>query len=79
MQRRSAITGLVVEASRVIHEMVSVLSKPECGEAMRAVETAARMVALWRTRAVISRLDFVGKTLVFVDETNYVIIYGGQG
>ena len=37
--------GLIVKASRVLHETVGVFSDPEHGVAMRTVETAARRVA----------------------------------
>ena len=55
MQRRSATTGFIVKALRVLHEMVGVLSDPERGTAMRVVGTAAMRVALWRTRTAIPR------------------------
>ena len=59
MRRKSATTGLIVEASRVIQETVGVLSKTERGAAMQALGTASRRVASYRTRATISRSKLV--------------------
>ena len=54
MRRRSVITGLIVEALRVLHETVGVLSDPEHGADMRASRAAARMIACeereWQTQ-----------------------------
>ena len=46
MRRRFATTGLIIEASNVLHEIVGVLSDPEHGAAMRTVGTATKRVAL---------------------------------
>ena len=51
MQRRSATTGLIVEASCVLHDMVGVLYVSERG--------AARSVASWRIRLARSRSELV--------------------
>ena len=59
MRRRSATTGLFVEASRVLQETVGVLSYLERGTSMRASGTDSRMVASWITRAASSRSEFV--------------------
>ena len=79
MWRRSATTGLIVEASRVLQEMVGVLSNPEHDAAMRASRTASKRVASWITRAARFRLDFVMVTLIFFDNTKSAMMLGGQG
>ena len=63
----------------MLHNTVGMLTDPECGAAMCAVETATRRVALWRTRAESSRSDFVIVPLRFLDKTNSVIIPVSQG
>ena len=45
MQRRSATTGLIVDASRVLQEMVGVLSDPERGTAMFASGHTSKRIA----------------------------------
>ena len=45
MRRRSTTTGLIVDASLVLQEMVGVLSDPEQGAASLASSTAARRVS----------------------------------
>ena len=70
MQRRSATTGLIVEASRMIQDMVAVLFDLERGTAMRASGTASRMVASWRTMAARSMLEFAIFPLIFLTRLN---------
>ena len=79
MRRRSATTGLVAEASCVLHKMVVVLSGLECGAAMRAVGTSIRRVASWRMRATSSRSDFVIVPLRLFDETKSAMMSSSQG
>ena len=55
MWRRSATTGLIMEASRVIKETVGVLSEPEHGAAMQAFGTDLRRMASYKTKAARSR------------------------
>ena len=45
MRRRSATTGLIVEAFHMLHRKAGMLSDPERGMDMRTVGTAARRVA----------------------------------
>ena len=59
MRRRSATTGFIIEASRVLQETVSGLSEPECGASMGALGTASRRVASCRIRAARSRSELV--------------------
>ena len=59
MQRRSATTGSIMEALCAIQETVGVLSDPERSAAMHASGNVSRRVYLWRTRATISRSEFV--------------------
>ena len=59
MWRRSATTGLVMEASHVLQETVGVLSEPERGAAMRSLGTASRRVASCKIRAARSRSELV--------------------
>ena len=79
MQRRSATTGLMVNASRVLHKTVGVLSNTERGAAIVASGHASRRVASWRTRASSSRLEFVRFPSGFLSEIIAVMISGGQG
>ena len=76
MCRSSAATGLIVEASRMLHERVGVLSSLECGAAMRTLVTDARRVFSLPTRVASSWSDFVIFPSMFVDETKSTIIYG---
>ena len=78
MQRSSTTTGLIVEASHVLHETVGVLSDRKCGAAVHAVGTATRKVALWRTRVASSSSEFVIVTLRFVDKTKYAMVSSGR-
>ena len=59
MRRRSATTGLIMEASCVLQEKVGVLSEPEHGDAMLALGTASRRVASYKTRAASLISEFV--------------------
>ena len=79
MRRSSATTRFIFKALCGLHKTVGWLSDPERGAAMRAAGTAARRVALWRTRVVRSRSEFVKVPLRFVCETNCVMISGVQG
>ena len=79
MKRESVTTGLIAEASRVLHETVGVLSKLKRGAAMRAVGTANRRVASCRTRAASLRSEFLIVPLGFIGETNSAMMSGGQG
>ena len=58
MRSSSETTGLIIEALRVLHKTVDVLSNRERGVSMYAVGTAIRRVALWRTRTAILRSEF---------------------
>ena len=78
MQRRSATTRLIVDASLVIQETVGVLSDPECGAAMRASGTAARSVALCRTITANSRSELAIAPSLFVEYTRLEMMYSGQ-
>ena len=79
MQRGSATTGLIVEASYVIQEMMGVLSDPEHGAAMRIVGTSTRRVTSWITRATILMSEFVIVSLRVFNKTKSVMMSGGQG
>ena len=79
MRRRSTNNVLIVEASCVSHKKVSLLSDPDCGAPIRAVGTANIRMASWRMRVVSSRSEFVIVLSIFVDETKYVMMSGGQG
>ena len=79
MRRRSTTTGLIIDASLVLQEMVEVLSDPERGAAMCASGTAARVVASCRTSAANSRSELVIVSSVFFEETRLVIISSGRG
>ena len=59
IRRRSATTGLIMEASRVLKDTVGVLSEPERGAAMRAFGTSLRRVASCKIRAASSRSELV--------------------
>ena len=63
---------------QVLHETVGVLSDRKCGAAVHAVGTAARKVALWRTRVASSSPEFVIVTLRFVDKTKYAMVSSGR-
>ena len=59
MRRRSATTGLIMEASCVLQETVRVFSEPERGAAILALGTVLRKVASCRTRAANLISEFV--------------------
>ena len=79
MQRRSEITGLVVEDLRVLHKTVGMLSDPERGADMRAVGTDARRVTSWRTRTASLRLKFVIVPSIYFDEIKSAMMSSSQG
>ena len=79
MQRRSANTGLVVNASRVLQETVGVFSDPKRGAAIVVSGQILRRVDLWRTRAASSRSEFVRVHSGFLSEMSAAMIPGGQG
>ena len=79
MRRSFLTTRLIVKASRMLSETVGVLSDPECGAAMCVVGNSTRRVVLWRTSTASSGLEFVIVPSIFVDETKYEMISGGQG
>ena len=79
MCRRSATTGLIIEASRVLQETAGALSEPERGIDMRALETASRRVASCITRTEILRSDFTIVPCGLVDENNSEVTSAGQG
>ena len=79
MWRRSATTGLIVDAPCVLQETMGVLSNPEWGTAMFASGHTSRRVASKRTKAASSRPDLVSFPPILVSETNSDIMSGGQG
>ena len=79
MRRRSATTGLMVDASCVLHNTVVVLSKPERGASMRDSGNAVRRVILLRTRVMSSRLEFVSCPYRLVINTKLLMMSNGQG
>ena len=66
MWRRSATTGLMVDDSQLIQEMVGVLSDPKQSAAIVTSGHVSRMVASWRTRATSLRLEFVRVPSIFL-------------
>ena len=79
MQGRYANTGLIVEASCMLHKMVGVLSDLDRGAAMRASGTVTRRVDSWRTRVASSRLELVIWPSRLVSKTKSAMMSGGQG
>ena len=79
MRRRSATTGLIMEASRMLQEKLGVLSEPECGAAMQALGDPSRRVASYKTRAARSRSDLVIVPWRLVKDTKLLIMSGGKG
>ena len=79
MQRRSATTGLMVDASLVLQETVGVLSDPDRGAAMVASGHVSIKVASWRTRASTSRSEFVRVPSGFLSKISALVMSGGQG
>ena len=79
MWRRSATTRLIVDASRMLHEMVGMLYEPEHGAAMRTDGTDAGRVASWRMRTATSRTEFVRFPSSLVVDTKSSMASSGQG
>ena len=79
MRRRSTTTWLIVKVSRMLQEMVGVLSVQERGMAICASRNAARRVALWITREARSRSEFGIVPLMCFNKTKYVMVSGGKG
>ena len=79
MQSRSATIRLIMEASRMLHETVGVLSNPEHGVAMRASGTTGRIVALLRTRVASSRLELVSWPSRLVAKIKSLMMSDDQG
>ena len=77
MRRRSATTGLITEASRVLQETVGVLLEPERGAAMQVLGNASRRVASYITRATSSKSELVLVPLGFVDKTSTAVTSAG--
>ena len=76
MRRRSATTGLIMEASCVLQEKVGVLIEPERGDAMLALGTASRRVASYKTRAASSISEFVIVPWALVEDTKLETMSG---
>ena len=79
VRRRSATTGLITEALRVLQKTVGVLSEPERGAAMQALGIASRRVASCRTRAASLRFELVIAPCGLVDGTNFEVMSSVQG
>ena len=79
MRRRSATTGLIIEASHMLQETVGVLSEPERGAAIQAMGTALRRVASCRKRAASSISELAIVPLGLVDDNNSAATSTGQG
>ena len=79
MRRRSATTGLIIDALLVLQETVGVLSEPECGAAMRSLGTTSRGVASCRTSLASLRSELVIVLCGLVDDTNSEVKSAGQG
>ena len=79
MRRRSATTGLIIEASYVLHETVGVLLEPERGAAMQSLGTALGRVDSCITRATRSRSEFIIVSSGLVENTNSAVTSAGQG
>ena len=79
MRRRSVPTGLIIEASCVLQEIVDVLSEPEYGAAMRALGTASRRVASCRTRAASFLSNLVIAMCGLANNTNPEVTSAVQG
>ena len=79
MRRISAITRLIMEASRVLQETVGVLSGPERGTAMRALGTDLRRVTSCKTRAAGLRSELVIVPWGLVKDTKLLMMSRGQG
>ena len=68
----------MVDASRVLQEMVGMLSDPKWGEAIVASGHVSRRVASWRMRAASSRSEFFRVPSGFLSEISAVMMLGGQ-
>ena len=79
MCRRYTTNGLISKASSVLQEMVSMLSEPEFGAAIRSLGTAWRRVAFCRAREMSSRSDLVIVMFGLVNKTNSDMTSAGQG
>ena len=79
MRRKSATTGLVVDTSLVLQEMVGVLYDPDWGAAIVASGHVSSKVDLWRTRAASSRLEFVRVPSVFLSDISALMMSDCQG
>ena len=78
MQRRSATTSLMVDASRVLQETVGGLSGIEKSAAMLASGNVANIVALCRTRTTKFRSEFVSAPPGFVSNNKAIMTSDGQ-
>ena len=79
MQRRSATTRLIIEASRVLQETVGVLSEPDRGAAMKDLRTASRRVASCKMRAVSLRSELAIVLCGLINGTISEVTSAGQG
>ena len=79
MRRRSATTGLFVDDSLMLQETVGVLSNPERRASIHASLTAARSVALYRTSAANSKLEFVIVPSLFFEMIRLAMRSSGHG
>ena len=79
MQRRSATTGLMVDASLFFQEMVGVLSDPGRVAAVVAYGKVSSRVASWRKRVAISRSEFVKVPSGLLSEISALMMLGSQG
>ena len=78
MRRRSAVTGLIVDSSLVLQELVIVLSDPERGSAINFFVTAARSVDSCRTIVANSRTELVIVPSIIVEEKRLSMTSSGQ-
>ena len=79
MQRISATTGLMLDASRVPQETVGVLSDPERGASMFVSGHTSRRVAWQKTREANSGLELVSVYPGFLSKTHAAMMSDGQG
>ena len=77
--RRYANTRLIVKVSRLLQEMMGMLSEHECCAAIQTSETASMRAASCRERAESSRSELAIVPFGLVDETNYDMMSAGQG
>ena len=78
MPKRSATTGLMVDAAHVLHKTMEVLSEPDQGAAILVSRTATRRVLSWRMREEILRSELVIDPSGLVTNTKSLLMYGGQ-